>query len=141
LLNEGAATLQWIADNAPGSDLAPTNGTSGRYVLINTLNYLASELHATYGPLFGPGTDEFKTAQKAKLATKYQYVADHLLGDKAFLGGDKFTIVDAYLFVTIGWAGYVGFDVAAIPKITAFQQRVAELDFVKEAQAAMNAAL
>jgi len=139
LLNEGAATLQWIADQSAGSDLAPANGTNPRYVLINTLNYLASEVHASYGPLFGPGTDEFKTAQKAKLATKFTYVAE-LLGDKHFLGGDKFTVADAYLFVMCGWAGYVGFDLAAHPKITAFQARVAELAFVKEAQAAMAAA-
>jgi glutathione S-transferase len=34
LLNEGAATLQWIADHAvEGSNLAPANGTTGRYVL------------------------------------------------------------------------------------------------------------
>lgn len=66
-----------------------------RYVLINTLNYLASELHATYGPLFGPGSDEFKTAQKAKLATKFKYVDEQMLGEKPFLMGDHFTIVDA----------------------------------------------
>ena len=106
---------------------------------LHHADYLASEVHASYGPLFGPGTDEFKTAQKAKLATKFTYVAE-LLGDKHFLGGDKFTVADAYLFVMCGWAGYVGFDLAAHPKITAFQARVAELAFVKEAQAAMAAA-
>lgn len=141
LLNEGAATLQWIADNsAPGSDLAPANGTSGRYVLINTLNYLASEVHASYGPLFGPGTDEFKAAQRTKLATKFTYVSDQLLGDNTYLGGDKFTVADCYMYVMCGWAGYVGFDIAAFPKIVAYQQRIAALDFVKEAHAVMNAA-
>jgi len=49
LLNEGAATLQWIADHsAEGSNLAPANGTTGRYVLQNILNYLSSEVHASY---------------------------------------------------------------------------------------------
>jgi len=139
VLNEGAATLQWIADQAADSHLAPANGTTGRYVLINSLNYLASEMHATYGPLFGPGTDEFKAAQKAKLATKYKHVAE-LLGDKPFLHGEHFTVADSYLFVMIGWAGYVGFDLSPFPTITAFQARVAELPFVKEAQAVMAAA-
>jgi len=140
LLNEGAATLQWIADHsAAGSDLAPANGTTARYVLINTLNYLASELHATFGPLFGPGSDEFKAAQKAKLATKFAYVSE-ILGDKPYLMGDTFTIVDAYLYVICGWVGYVGVDLSAHPKMVAFRARVGELDFVKEANAAMQAA-
>jgi glutathione S-transferase len=140
LLNEGAATLQWIADHAAaGSNLAPANGTSGRYLLINTMNYLASEVHASYGPLFGPGSDEFKTAQKAKLATKFKYVAENILkGD--FLGGENFAITDSYLYVMLGWAGYVGVDLAPFPTLQAFQARVAALDFVKEAHAAMNAA-
>ncbi len=43
LLNEGAATLQWIADQAPESGLAPAYGTSGRYTLINRFVQL-------YGP-------------------------------------------------------------------------------------------
>ncbi len=59
------------------------------------LNYLASEVHASYGPLFGPGSDEFKAAQKAKLATKFKYVDEQMLGEKPFLMGDHFTIVDA----------------------------------------------
>ena len=95
VLNEGAA-LQWIADHAnEGSHLAPANGTSGRYVLQNTLNYLASEVHASYGPLFGPGSDEFKAAQKAKLATKFKYVDEQLLGSKPYLLGAEFTVADA----------------------------------------------
>ena len=59
------------------------------------LNYLASEVHASYGPLFGPGSDEFKAAQKAKLATKFKYVDEQMLGEKPFLMGEHFTIVDA----------------------------------------------
>ena len=140
ILNEGAATLQWLADQAPGAALAAANGTTARYVLINTLNYLASEVHATYGPLFGPGTDEFKAAQKAKLATKFEYVSKTLLGEKPFLGGAEFSIADSYFFVMTGWAGYVGFDLAAFPSVQAYQARCAELAFVKEAQAAMAAA-
>lgn len=54
VLNEGAAVLQWIADQAPQSGLAPANGTSERYLLQAKLNYVASEVHRSYGPLFNP---------------------------------------------------------------------------------------
>jgi glutathione S-transferase len=137
ILNEGAATLQWIADQAPESKLAPANGTTARYVLINTLSYLATEVHATFGPLFGPGTDEFKAAQKVKLAGKFKYVAE-ILGSKPFLTGDDFTVADAYLYVIIGWCGYVGVEAPA--EMVAFRAKCDELDFVKEANAIMAAA-
>jgi glutathione S-transferase len=78
LLNEGAAVLQYIADKSPASSgLAPANGTSGRYLVQNSLNYIASELHASFGPLFGPGTDEAKAAQKVKVGTKLKYINEN----------------------------------------------------------------
>lgn len=52
LLNQGAAVLQWIADNSPAeAGLAPAYGTSGRYLVQNALNQISSEIHANYGPL------------------------------------------------------------------------------------------
>ena len=67
LLNEGAATLQWIADQAPESGLAPAHGTSERYLLINSLNFLASELHTSFGPLFYAKTEEEKPALRERV--------------------------------------------------------------------------
>ena len=56
---------------APESGLAPAAGTTGRYVLINWLNYLSSEVHATYGPLFNPTlSEEAKVAQRAKVCMR-----------------------------------------------------------------------
>lgn len=52
LLNQGAAVLQWIADNSPAeAGLAPAYGTSGRYLVQNALNQISSEIHANFGPL------------------------------------------------------------------------------------------
>jgi glutathione S-transferase len=65
------------------------------HALQGVLNYLASEVHASYGPLFGPGSDEFKAAQKAKLATKFKYVDEEMLGAKPFLTGEHFTVADS----------------------------------------------
>ena len=53
ILNEGAAVLQFIADQAPGT-VAPENGSNGRYLVQNMLNYTASEVHAAIGGLFNP---------------------------------------------------------------------------------------
>ena len=45
LLNEGAAVLFYIADQAPAGLLAPAPGTMERYVCINAMNYVGTEIH------------------------------------------------------------------------------------------------
>ncbi len=51
-LSEGPAILQYIADQAPQSKLAPAFGTYERYHLIDTFNYVGSEVHKAFGSLF-----------------------------------------------------------------------------------------
>ena len=98
MLNENAATLQWIADNAPKSSLAPDYGTSARYELMNQLSFLSSELHAAVRPLFGPCSEECKLTQKQELERKYKYLSN-VLGRNPFLLGNTFSIADAYLYI------------------------------------------
>lgn len=136
VLNEGAAVLQYIADQAPGTIAAPY-GTSERYLVQNVLNYLASEVHASYGPLFGPLSAEAKTAQLEKLNKKLEYVNNTLLQDKTYLVGDKFSIADSYLYIILSWSGYVGVDLTPYPAIQAFSEAIGKLPFVVEAHAAM----
>jgi glutathione S-transferase len=137
VLNEGAATLQWIADQAPASGLAPAWGTTQRYALINSLNYLASELHASYGPLFNPAiTEEAKAAAHAKLATKLQYVNDSIPQVKA----ETVDIASLYLYIIQSWSGYVKVDLTPYAAINAFAARIAAHPTVVAAHKEMNEA-
>jgi len=52
-LSEAAVILQYIADRKPGS-LAPAAGTMERYRVMEWLNFITSELHKGYSPLFNP---------------------------------------------------------------------------------------
>ena len=45
VLNEGPSVLQYLADRKPEAGLAPAWGTVERYQLIDTLNYLSTEVH------------------------------------------------------------------------------------------------
>ena len=135
VLNEGAAVLQYIADQAPGT-VAANNGTSERYLLQAALNYTASEVHANFGPLFGPATPEVKAAQIEKLNKKFTYIQDHMLkGD--FLVGDKFSIADSYLYIVLGWGRYVGVDISGHPALKAYWERIDQLPVVVQAHAKM----
>jgi len=56
VLTENAAILQYLADQKPQARLAPANGTLARVRLQEALNYIATELHRGFGPLFNAAT-------------------------------------------------------------------------------------
>lgn len=123
-LTEGPAIVQYIADQVPAKNLAPANGTLPRYRLQEWLNFITSELHKSYGPLFRPTTpEEYKTITKEGLMKKYGMV-DGWLAGKNFCMGEQFTVADAYLFTVTSWAKHVGLDVSSFKNVGAFMARV-----------------
>lgn len=102
------------------------------------LNFVASELHAASGPLFGPASDEVKAYNLGRLQKKYATLNDLLLkGGRKFLVGDSFTVADSYCYIVCSWTGYIGLDRTAYPNVEAYFQNIAGLDFVKAAHARM----
>ena len=135
-LTEGPAIVQYIADQAPARNLAPANGTLARARLQEWLNFITSELHKGFGPLFNPATpDEYKTMAKAKLIERFGWV-DKQLSGKQYLMGDSFSAADPYLFVVTLWAGRVGIDLASLANLKAYAARVAARPAVQEAMKA-----
>ncbi|MEO8740386.1 MAG: glutathione transferase GstA [Casimicrobiaceae bacterium] len=132
-LTEGPAIVQYIADRSPGSGLAPAAGTLERYRLQEWLNFITSELHKQYGPLFDPATPaEYKSTQIAKIGKRYDWLAEQLKG-KDYLMGKQFTVADAYLFTVMRWSQLVGIDLAKWPVLTAYLERVAARPKVQQA--------
>ena len=132
-LSEGPAIVQYIADQVPDKQLAPAAGTMARYRLMEWLNFITSELHKGFSPLFNPKMpDEAKTLAKDKLAERFTWVNQQLEG-KNYLMGEQFTVADAYLFTVAGWGKYVGIDVAQWPQLSAYLARVAARPAVQEA--------
>lgn len=124
-LSEGPAIVQYIADQAPAKNLAPANGTLARYQLQSMLNFIGTELHKNFGPLFNPATaDDIKTATKDKIGGRLKWVEGVLAG-KQYLAGDTFTVADGYLFTILSWTGYVGLDLSPYPNLVAYSARVA----------------
>ena len=135
-LSEGPAIVQYIADLAPASKLAPAAGTMERYRLIEWLNFITSELHKGFAPLFNPKTpDAYKVIAKENLGKQFTYV-ENQLSEKPYLMGDTFTVADAYLFTVSSWGKHVGIDIAPWPKLTAFMQRVSVRPAVQKAMQA-----
>jgi len=124
VLTEGVAILQYVADLAPQSSLAPAAGTMARYRLQEWLTYLSSELHKNYGPLFNPAiTEDAKQAQLERIGSRLEFIAKSLEG-RDFLMGEHFTVADAYLFVMLNWSRGKGPDLARWPTIGAYFERL-----------------
>ncbi len=131
-LTEGPAIVQYVADQVPAMNLAPANGTMARYRLQEWLNFITSELHKTYGPLFRPTTpEEYKVVSKESLAKKYALVDKWLTG-KNYTLGDAFSVADAYLFTVTSWAPHVGLDLSSFKNVDAFMARMAARPKVQE---------
>ena len=136
VLTEGPAIVQYLADQKPGSGIAPPNGTLARSRLQEMLGYINSEIHKSYSPLFRAETpEETRTERKAYLHKRYALL-DGILAKQPWLLGETFTAADAYLFVVTRWAKGAGVDLSAFQAFNAFQDRVAARPAVQAAMAA-----
>ena len=122
-LREGPAIVQYIADQVPDKQLAPANGTMGRYRLQEWLTFIGTELHKGHSPLFAPNTPEdYKPIVRERLLSRLAWVDRQLDGEDYLLG--EFSVADAYLYTVSRWGQYVGVDTAHLAHIKAFQQRM-----------------
>ena len=133
MLTEAAVIAQYVGDLRPDSGLVPRAGLE-RYRVLEWLNYVASEVHKTFSPLFAADTPaDYKPLVRARVLERAAYVDRKLADGRAYLTGERFTAADAYLFVVLGWASYVDIDFGALRHVTAYQARAAARPKVREA--------
>lgn len=133
-LTEGAVIVQYLADQKPEAGLIPAPGTLERYRVQEWLNYVATELHKRFSPLFSPRAPaEWKDALRDQLGTQLDYVSRALDGHP-YLMGDRPTVADFYLFVILSWGRAVQIDIGRWPVLKDYWKRIA-------ARASVQAAL
>jgi glutathione S-transferase len=131
-LTEGPAIVQYIADQKPESGLAPASGTMARARLQEWLNYITSEIHKGFTPLFKPDTpDDYKTIAHGNLERQFAYIDTQLAGRQHLVGGG-FTVADAYMFTVINWSRFHKLDLANWPHLAAYMERVRARPRVQE---------
>jgi glutathione S-transferase len=132
-LREGPVIVQYIADQVPAKNLAPASGTFERYKLQEWLNFIGTELHKGFSPLFTPGMpEEAKEIAKTRLISRLQWV-DKQLANSPYLMGESFTVADGYLFTVAGWAKHVAIDTSTLTNLNAFLSRVGARPAVQNA--------
>lgn len=134
ILTEGPIIAQFIADMSSNIKLLPTAGGTARYRVTEWQNYITSELHKSFTPLFNSKLDtEAKATLRELLRKKYEWLNSQL-AQQDYLTGSEFTIADAYLFTVTSWAGYVDLSLTDLTNIQAYLARI-------KARPAVNAAL
>ena len=133
-LTEGPAIVQYLADKKPDTKLAPPNGTIERYRLQEWLNFITSELHKGFSPLFNPQVPEdYKKMAKEALANRFGYLDKHFAAGGPFLTGSQFTVADAYLWTVVNWSNFQAIDLNQWPSLKAYFDRVAARPNVQQA--------
>jgi len=133
VLTEGPAIVQYLADIAPQAGLLAPVGSVERYQAVCWLNYISTELHKNFSPLFKPdSTDDLRERARKMLALRFEHIARHLEG-REFLAGSQFGVADAYLFTVLGWTDFLKFSLSDWPQLQAFRARIAQRPAVQQA--------
>lgn len=132
VLTENAVILQFIGDLKPEAGFLPPLGHMHRYRVLEWLNFVATELHKSFTPLFKPDAgEETKRFAMQTLESKLDYV-DEGFGEAPFLMGEQLTLPDFYLFVITGWADLMGLSADRRSRIKAFREMMLERPAVRQ---------
>jgi glutathione S-transferase len=133
VLTEASALVQYLADQAPQTGLAPAAGTLERYRLLEWLGFISTEIHKGFGPLWNPQTPEAaKAIARNNLGKRFAWL-DQRLARGPYLMGERFTVADAYLFTVTNWTNIHAIDLKPYPNLKAYMERVGARPKVREA--------
>ncbi len=132
-LSEGAAILQYLADQNPAGNMSPLAGSPERYKLQEWLTFVGTELQQIIGSFFVKG--HFTEAGLAHLHAKLQKrltILDSQLSDTEFLMGAEYTIADAYTFAIMNWIPAFGLaiDISGHKHLNAYLDKIRSRDAV-----------
>lgn len=123
LLTEVGVILNYIAAQSDKGLVAPY-GTLAYFRSLEDLNYIATELHKSFVPLFKPNaTDEQRAQARERIVANFALFAKRL-ETQPYLAGEDFSIADAYLFTIQSWTRWVGVDLSVYPSLVAYAERV-----------------
>src|SRR3954462_10589303 len=92
VLTENAVILQYLGDRASWPEVLPPLGDFRRYRVLEMVNFITTELHKSFAPLFKPNaSDETKAFFREIIADRLTFI-DRRLGEGPFLFGEDLTL-------------------------------------------------
>jgi len=136
LLTEAAVIVQYLADLRPESGLLPRSLGMERYRVLEWLNFISSELHKGFTPLFRPNTPaDYRRIAVENLQKRFTWL-DEVLSARAYLHGQTFTVADAYCYTIVMWSRLHQLDLSPWRRLTAYLERIGQRESVRAAHAA-----
>lgn len=125
VLTEGAAIVQYLGDQVPEKELISLPKTMERYRVMEWLNFIATELQKSFTPIFNPAYASCREEAKKTLLRQFDFVDRRLTG-KSYVMGERFTVVDAYLFTISTWIEAAELSVDQWKALSAYRKRISE---------------
>ncbi len=130
-LTEAAVIIQYLCDMKADKGLAPKQGTMERYRFQEILNFISTEIHKGFGPLWSldaivqdvTAQAEAKNYFTQELGKRFD-VMEAKLSTQNFLMPTGYTAVDAYAYTILNWSNYLKVDLSKWPAIKTYMDRV-----------------
>lgn len=129
ILTQSTAILQYLGEKYPAANVVGSDLHS-RAEVRRWLGVVNSDIHRLFGLLFGwknyvaeACKDELIAGAKTQLQ-RYFALLNTQLQDKNYLTGTR-SVADAYLWVTLRWAGLVGVDISPYAELVRFYEQLA----------------
>ena len=131
VLTETAVLCQYLADLKPEAKLIPIHGSFERYICLEWLNFIATEIHNRYSLIFKAQKflkekstqEELKASMKEVLRSKLAEVSQRL-DTNNYLMGQDFSVADAYMFTILSWSSFMHVDLSPWPNLENYLGRV-----------------
>lgn len=132
-LTENAVIMQYLAEKASAEFLLPAPATFKHYRVLEWLNFIATELHKGFSPMFNPAIpQDFKDKLYLPIIKGKLGYVDTQLEKAEFLTGDTFTLPDAYLFVMITWAVRFKMSIDELPNLSRYFQALLQRKSIQQ---------
>ncbi|OZI18761.1 glutathione S-transferase [Bordetella genomosp. 9] len=124
LLAETVVIASYLADQHPESGLVPARGTLERVRMEALLNFTATEIAQKHIPLMRKLLTEDGVAwTRNKLVLAYTRLDNMLADGRSWLTGDRFTVLDAYVWATF-WHERSGVAIGHLKNLMAYKARI-----------------
>ena len=140
ILTETPAILTFIAQSFPERQLAPNDDAFAFAELQSFLSYLCATVHVCHAHRmrgYRWADEESSFADMRRKIPETMGACFQLIETAMFKGpwatGERYTIVDPYLYTLASWLGDDGVDIAKFPRVAEFYERMRERPSVRRA--------
>jgi glutathione S-transferase len=141
VLTEAAVIIQYLCDRHGADGLLPRSLDMDRYRVLEWMNFLGSELHKSFTPLFRANTPpDYRSIAIGNVQRRLAWL-DEVLATRNYLHGERFTAADAHCHAIVMWAELQAIDLAQWPRLHTYVQRIEARPSVQAARAAERAEL